>query len=125
MENVSKSLSSQEETIPLATESQTNENTDLSEDLLETVGIVDDGTEVNESETTAQLVSPRLIDTQIDRDLGESSESSTGPANDDFNPTRRGSIKRKRQSTRNRKQRFSSLNIEELNSSKIVGLLNI
>ena len=125
MENISKSLSSQEETIPLATESQTNENTDLSEDLLETVGIVDDGTEVNESETTTQLVSPRLIDTQIDRDPGESSESSTGPANDDFNPTRRGSIKRKRQSTRNRKPKFSSLNIEELNSSKIVGLLNV
>ena len=116
MENASRPLNSQEETIPLAHQSQTDENPNLSEDLLETAGVDDDETEVNESETTTQLISPQLVETQIDRDPGNTSESSTEPVNDGKNPTGRG-CKRKRRS------KFSSLDVELLNSSKAVELL--
>ena len=95
MENASRSLNSQEETIPLTHQPQTDENPNLSEDLLETAGVDDDETEVNESETTTQLISPQLVETQIDKDPGNTSESSTEPVNDGINPTGRG-CKRKR-----------------------------
>ena len=115
MENVNRYSNSQEETIPLTHQSQADENPNLSEDLLETAGVDDNETEINESETTTQLVSP-LVETQIDKDPGNTSESSIELVNGGINPTGRG-CKRKRRS------KFSSLDVELLNSSKAVELL--
>ena len=116
MENINKPSLSQEETIPLTNESPINGNPNSSEDLLEIVGVGEDDADVNESETTTQLI-PELVETQTDRDPGNTSGSSTEPVND--NDIRSGGRGRKRK----RQSKYLSLDVELLNSSKAVELL--